>query len=124
MNRALFAGLSALVLWAAAPTQAAKPSPQLQQKLIHAVLQDQIEEVRKLLAKGGDPNARTSFGSEDRRFLENWRDEDPSPPLIVVACRFMSIRGPEIIRMLLGKGANVNIADKNGVTPLMAASEL
>ena len=101
-----------------------RPPPTTQQQLIHAVVQDQVVEVRTLLAQGGDPNARSEYAVEDKWMLYNQPGSDPSPPLIVLACHFMSIKGPDIIQMLLDKGANVNIADKNGVTPLMAASQL
>lgn len=109
---------------AAAATPAPTPNVRLQQRLMHSVMQDEIDQVSSLLKSGGDPNARTSFGPADKWFLDNRRGDDPAPPLIVLACRFQSIQGSTIIKMLLDKGADVNIADKNGITPLMAASEL
>jgi FOG: Ankyrin repeat len=105
-----------------APLATAKPS--LQQQLIHAVIQDQIEPVQQLLAKGGDPNGRSAPASEDAWAFENTSVKDPAPPLLVVASRFGSIQGPKIIQMLLEKGAKVNLADRNGVAPLMVAAEL
>lgn len=104
--------------------QAQKPSLELQQKLIHSVLQDEIENVKALLAQGADPNARVPFASEDKWWLGERKDQDMTPPVFVVACHFGSIKGPQIIKMLMDKGADVNLADKNGITPLMAASEL
>jgi ankyrin repeat protein len=41
-----------------------------------------------------------------------------------LACRFGSIQGPEVIRLLLDHGADVDRADRDGMTPLMEASEL
>jgi ankyrin repeat protein len=102
----------------------AAPPQQVQQQLIHAVIQDQIEAVPALLAKGGDPNARVAPAKEDAWALEHTGDDDSAPPLMVLACRFGSIQGPQIVRMLIDKGANVNLADKNGVTPLMVAAQL
>lgn len=104
--------------------KAAPPTKELQQKLIHAVIQDQVTSVQSLLEKGGDPNARMAPAREDDWVLKLRPDDDNAPPLIVLACRFGSIEGPKIIEQLLNKGANVNISDKNGATPLMYASEL
>jgi ankyrin repeat protein len=98
--------------------------PTLQQKLIHAVVQDQVEAVQQLLAKGGDPNGRSAPAPEDAWAFENTSVKDPTPPLLVVASRYGSIQGPKIIQMLLDKGAKVNVADRNGVTPLMVSAEL
>lgn len=105
---------------------AATHSPALtkRQQLTHAVIQDETDVVRKLLAEGGDANGRTSFATEDKWMLDTRPNNDPAQPLIVLACHFMSIKGPDIIQMLLDKGASVNAADRNGITPLMAASEL
>jgi ankyrin repeat protein len=122
---ALLTTLATAPIVQASPLAKAKPlSKEVQQQLIHAVLQDQIETVPTLLAKGGDPNARVVFGKEDAWYLQGRPGDDPSPPLFLLACRFGSIKGPLIIAELIKHGADVNRTDRNGVTPLMAASEL
>ena len=113
----------ALVLLSHSQVKAASPSPELQQRLIHAVVQNQVETVKTLLEQGGDPNARVEPGKEDAWIRQGRTSDDPAPPLIVLACRFGSPES-KVIALLIEKGANVNIADRNGVTPLMAASEL
>ncbi len=108
----------------ATPQDVAKKSPTLQQQLIHSVIQDEIENVRTLLDKGGDPNARVAPAAEDAWTFEGSSVRDPAPPLILLASKYGSIMGPQIIELLIAKGANINIADNNGLTPLMAAAEL
>ena len=93
------------------------------QKLYHAITQDQIETLKTLLQQGGDPNARVAPGKEDAWVLQGRPDDDPAPPLLVTACRFGCLES-KTVALLLAKGAKVNVADKKGVTPLMAASEL
>jgi ankyrin repeat protein len=124
--RLLTAPLLLLIILGIAPPRAhaAPPSRALQQQLLHAVVQDQAAAVQALLQRGADPNARATPAEEDAWALENRSDDDPAPPLIVLACRFGSIEGPRVIQLLLEKGAKVNSADCNGVTPLMAAAEL
>ncbi len=121
LNTTLLAGFAIMplssALYAAPPTE-------IQQQLIHAVIQDQIDAVPALLDRGGDPNARIAPAKEDAWALDHIGDDDPSPPLIVLACRYGSIKGPTIIEALLQKGADVNISDRNGVTPLMVAAQL
>ena len=103
--------------------KAAPPSKKLQQQLIHAVLQNQIEAVQTLLGQGGDPNARVKLAKEDAWAVKNVSSSDAAPPLIVLACRFGCLES-QAIQLLVDKGADVNIVDTNGMTPLMAASEL
>jgi ankyrin repeat protein len=91
------------------------------QALAHAILQNQVEVVRTLLAKGISPNLRVPLAKEDQWFVQS--GADPAPPLIVLAASFGS---PDsvIVKMLLEKGADPNAADKLGNTPLMKAAEL
>lgn len=103
---------------------AQKPAPTLQQLLIHSVIQDEVDNVRTLLAKGGDPNARSAPAADDAWTFQGSTIQDSAPPLILLASKYGSIQGPKIIEMLIDKGADINIADKNGVTPLMVAAEL
>lgn len=73
---------------------------------IHRMAPDAVD---MLLARGADPNGR---------------DADSRTPLIGAFDRGqITMRGtPKIVASLLKKGANVNSADKNGVTALMNAS--
>jgi ankyrin repeat protein len=103
---------------------AAPPDKQVQQQLIHAVIQNQMDVIPGLLKQGGDPNARVAPAQEDAFALTNINDNDPAPPLIVLACRYGYIHSPNPIDLLVQKGADVNIADRNGVTPLMVASQM
>ncbi len=118
--------LSTLIVLATSTLAVAQPAasvkPTVQQQLIHAVIQDKPDQVRDLLAAGADPNGRSAFDNEDKWMLTTQPNMDSTPPAIVLACRFRSISGPTVISVLLNKGAKVNIADANGVTPLMAAS--
>ncbi len=104
-------------------TKAAPPDIALQQRMCHAVAQNEIESLRTLLMQGGDPNARVAPGKEDAWITQARPNDDPAPPLFVLACRFGNPTS-EAINLLLAKGADVNLADANGVTPLMAAAEL
>jgi len=98
-------------------------SKDAQQHLLHAIVQDQVDVVERLLDQGGDPNARIKPGKEDVWLLKSRLGNDPAQPLIVRACGYGCL-GSKVIQLLIDRGANVNITDKNGVTPLMMASEL
>ena len=113
----------ALVSLSLTTTKAAPSAIELQQQIYHAAIQNEIEVLRTLLQQGGDPNARVAPGKEDAWMLQGRPNDDPAPPLFVTACRFGNAT-TAVIDLLLAKGADVNIADANGVTPLMAASEL
>ena len=104
-------------------TRADPPASTVPQRLLHAIVQNEVEVVKTLLAQGGDPNARVEPAAEDAWIQQGQTSDDPAPPLIVLACRFGS-PGSEVVNLLIGKGADVNLADKNGVTSLMAASAL
>ena len=99
------------------------PLKEVQQRLYHAITQNQIAAIQTLLQQGGDPNARVAPAKEDAWMVQNRPNDDPAPPLILLACRFGN---PETkaVELLVAKGADVNITDTNGVTPLMAAAEL
>lgn len=99
------------------------PAAEAQQQVYHAIVQNQIEALQTLLQQGSDPNARVAPGKEDAWMLQDRPNDDPAPPLLVTACRFGCLDS-KAVGMLIAKGAKVNVADKNGVTPLMAASEL
>ncbi len=127
MNAKSIHRITALTLWllplGSTTSNAAPPSKEAQQQLLHAIVQNQVDVVETLLKQGGDPNDRVAPGKEDAWILEHRTDADPAPPLIVLACRF-GCPDPKVIRLLIEKGADVNIIDENGTTPLMMASEL
>src|SRR5689334_20892808 len=84
------------------------------QALAHAIIQNQVEAVGALLAKGVSPNLRVAPAKEDQWYIQ--AGGDPAPPLLVIAASFGS---PDsvIVKMLLDKGADPNAADKLGNTP-------
>lgn len=101
----------------------ADPPDKVAQHLLHAIVQDQVDVVEGLLDQSGDPNARIKPDKEDVWLLKSRPGDDPAQPLIVRACGYGCL-GSKVIQLLIDRGANVNITDKNGVTPLMMASEL
>jgi len=90
--------------------------------LAHAVIQNQVAVVQTLLGRGVSAKAAPALGKEDQWFVQN-PEQDPAPPLIVLAASFGAPDSP-ILKMLLSKGANPNAADRQGNTPLMKAAEL
>jgi hypothetical protein len=65
--------------------------------LHHAIINNDVHEIRTLLDSGADPNVR---------------DKDNNTPLIV------AIMNPEVIDLLLAAGADPNIPSEDGCTPL------
>ena len=121
--RSLVASAILLSTTVAAQANLRAPLPTVQQQLIHAVVQDEPGDVARLLDQGGDPNARIAPAKDDAFILEHIGDDDPAPPLVLIACRYSGFDTDRIVRALVAKGADVNIADKNRVTPLMVASQ-
>jgi uncharacterized protein len=72
-------------------------------ELIAAVANDRVDDVRRLLARGMDPNSVDANGE----------------PLLCMAARNESVA---IVRALLDAKANPNVANRYGDTPLMLAS--
>ena len=70
--------------------------------LMKAALRDTVDEVRRLLDAGADPNAANAEGS--------------------TALMFASLRDEAFARILLDRGANVNARTRDGFTPLMMAA--
>jgi hypothetical protein len=93
-----------------------------EQELLHAIVQNQVAVVKRLLDQRVNPNAKPKPAKEDEWVIGY--GHDPEAPLIVVASRFGNIDDSAVIRLLVAKGANVNAADKFGRTPLMHAAQL
>jgi ankyrin repeat protein len=75
--------------------------------------------VKSLLENGDDPNVMVSgppdpFPDIPNPLIESLKAREGKTPLIY-ACHKLEI---EIIKLLLSKGADPNLADKNGNTPL------
>jgi len=79
--------------------------------------------VRALLAHGADPNARTTRGTQLRRWshdfalLERWSGATP----FWLAARFLEI---DMMRVLAASGADPDLASEDGTTPVMVAAGL
>jgi ankyrin repeat protein len=117
--------LALLAVGAAAPARADdKAAPTPEQKLFHSILQNEVANVKALLSTGINPNARVKPAKEDAWYIQRPED-DQSPPLLVVAASFGAVGDDSVIvQMLLEKGADANIKDSRGRTPLIKASEL
>jgi ankyrin repeat protein len=95
-----------------------------EQKLFHSILQNEVANVKALLNTGINPNARVKPDKEDAWYIQRPED-DQSPPLLVVAASFGAVGDDSaIVQMLLEKGADTNVKDRQGITPLMKASQL
>ncbi len=71
--------------------------------LIDAVQNEDVAQVKKLIAEGANVNTvAPGYGTT---------------PLMLAA----TVRNPEMVKMLLDKGAKVNVADRRGITPLWEA---
>jgi ankyrin repeat protein len=104
----------------------------LNDNLIAAIYRSNSARVNTLLKNGADPNAReknyqfSSYGGWEgvfrlfRRESEEERNVRHGSPIIVTAARKGN---PDIINLLLKYGANVRVADVDGVGPLLAAAE-
>jgi ankyrin repeat protein len=78
-----------------------------------AVSQGLIDVVRALLAKGADPNKKTSsrFGNSNGALLD------------LLGSGFRREVDVEMAMLLIDKGADVNATQQNGKTPLILATE-
>ncbi len=78
----------------------------LQDELIHAVGRQDMLEVQRLIAAGANPNSPGSVWSS------------------AIACAGENDETGEIVRALVHAGANVNIQDESGRTPLHQAVDV
>jgi ankyrin repeat protein len=76
----------------------------INEDLIKEIGSGDLPEVKRLLAKGADVNAK---------------DRDGSTALMIAS----SLDKPEVVQLLLDEGADVNARNKNGLTALMLASK-
>jgi hypothetical protein len=92
-----------LALWGGTQLHLHHPSTKKarQADLEHAIRQDDLPAIERLLKKGIDPNG----GEADRNLLAD-------------------VKSPEVAQLLLAHGADPNRTDQNGYTPLMNAARL
>lgn len=79
----------------------------LDKRLEEAIDLGEVQQVKDLLAQGGNPNLK---------------EKDGTPKLVSLAMVHLDADDEEIFKLLLGAGADPNIADKDGDTALMASS--
>ena len=104
------------------PQSQAPVSPQREKlalALIEAVKRGLSKEVQLLLAQGADPNAREAVPYKPR-VDDNVSAKGP-PPAITVLMLAAAQGDPEIVKLLLQKGAQVNGQGEAGFTPLIEA---
>ena len=117
----LFIGLSAGLL------TVQQRREHLQNALIHAVMQEDAETVRNLLAQGVDPNAVWSEDAKPAIFTDIFW-EGGSGSRRASKHRFSALMGAsahcnmEITTLLLDAGADVNARSANGYTPVFYAA--
>jgi len=81
------------------------PSPSPSGAFLQALWEGDAAKVEEMLQEGMDPNLSTSIGTR---------------PLIISAKR----KNSEILRLLIARGARLEIRDANETTPLMAAASV
>lgn len=82
--------------------------------LIGAVQSGNLDEVKALLAKGADPNVKDKYQAK----YDGDEDGLDRTPLHYAVMYRVRDTTPEIVELLITKGANVNAADADGATPL------
>ena len=93
----------------------------LDARLIRAVSTGDVEAVRSLLKSGANPNARDETGwveAHVRMTLDGTWHHYARPTAVYLAAESGAL---EIVRELVKAGADVNLSDEDGVTPLMIA---
>lgn len=96
-------------LLAPSPPISARAAPS-GRKLKRAVSRGCIDEVRKLLAAGADPNSRFSYGYTVLHHLCETLDDEP-----------MRLQAPDLVALLLEYGADPHLVQADGRTPLELA---
>lgn len=87
----------------------------IQHKLLSAIRNGNVEEVKTFLAKGADANAQDKYEAQ----YDGDEDGHNQTPLhYAVLYRRVDDRTTKIIDMLISKGADVNSVDTDGATPL------
>ncbi len=121
---ALLAFLGLVVARVAPPLAPLRP---VDQQLVDAVNRDDVAAVRALLSRGADPNTRSvptdlwqpPFDTAMRRvWLRVSQPKSRRDPVLTAAA---SRGDAEIVTALLDKGANSDVVDADGFTPLMRA---
>ena len=88
-----------------------------------AVLRGDLGMIRKLLARGADPNARLTKGTRVPRDTNRWVLSSylaGATPFLLAA----KYAEPEIMRLLIAHGADPLLPTADGTTPLMVAAGL
>jgi len=80
--------------------------------------EDSLEKIRKLMDEGVDINTKTNY-----IVSPNWSDEIKDCGMTALMYS-VTRRGPDIVRGLIGLGADPDIRDNNGKTALMYAREV
>lgn len=121
---ALLVAFALLTVCVLPPLRPLKPADQ---QLVDAVNRDDAVTVRALLARGADPNTR-SMPTDlwepplDTAMRRVWlRVSDPTSRRVPVLTAAASRGDSEIVTALLDKGADPNVLDADGFTPLMRA---
>jgi ankyrin repeat protein len=84
---------------------------------------DRIEVAQTLIAKGADINAQTERETHFYRWtpIRTYRLRSSLPGNGMGTTPLFFARSPEMAKLLIAKGANVNAKNKNGITPLHTA---
>src|SRR5207245_6601325 len=86
---------------------------------VHQPDMDHLDFIKILLDRGADPNARSKDYTETRtNFTMQWLNEDGATPFL----RAAQSGDVVLMKLLLSKGADPKIANRNNTTALMVAA--